>query len=241
TLPSAELAPISMDRGPQGSTLRVRGAPSADDTLPPPSSASPLSRPPSARWCQPPPSASLSPRSTPGADPPSSRPPFSGPRSEPPASIRRDSMPPLRPISVPPSPITGRPSGRLPPSIPASLAAPAPRRSALLAASAIAVAGVAVLAVAPAAAPATSLRGLHAEVLWTHRTTKLASGYATVVLSILGLVLTVRKRSRHLHRFDVAGLRVVHAALGAAALLALALHTGLRAGERLDLLLSINF
>src|SRR6185437_15873984 len=91
------------------------------------------------------------------------------------------------------------------------------------------------------ASPAPALRGLHAEALWTQRSAKLTSGYATVALSLLGLVLTVRKRSRHLHRLDVAGLQVVHGALGAAALLALALHTGLRAGERLDLLLSIDF
>jgi nitrite reductase (NADH) large subunit len=147
----------------------------------------------------------------------------------------------LRPISVPPSSITGRPSGRLPPSIPASISAPLPKRSALLATATLAVGGAAALALVPAASPAAALRGLHAEVLWTQRSAKVTTGYATVVLSLLGLVLTVRKRSRHLPRLDLARLQVVHGALGAAALLALAAHTGLRAGERLDLLLSIDF
>ncbi len=155
-------------------------------------------------------------------------------------SSRREAMPPLRPLSVPPSRITGRPPGRL---VTATMGAPtsARARAELLITAAAALLGTAVFALEPGLTPARSFLGLHLDVLWTPRRLQEASGYAVVVLSLASLLLSLRKRCARFGYGSVAGLRVVHGALGAAALVGLACHTGLHAGERLNRLLALDF
>ncbi len=183
------------------------------------------------------PAASVAPASAEG---PIRLPALPPPSSVPAPPVRSDTLvsSALRPISVPPSRLSGLPSGRLAPSI----APPPPRPSTgLLAAAFAAMAGSVALAAAPAATPARSILGLHAEVLWTRRAYQTASGYAVVALALVGLVLSLRKRWRRFSYGDVAGLRVLHAALGVAALVCLGCHTGLRAGERLNAALTLDF
>jgi NADPH-dependent 2,4-dienoyl-CoA reductase/sulfur reductase-like enzyme/bacterioferritin-associated ferredoxin len=156
--------------------------------------------------------------------------------------LRSESSLPLLPISVPPSRLSGRPSGRLPPP---SLASPLTVRDrsdgGLLATAALGLAGSAALVLVPAVPPARSFRGHPFEALWTGRAGRQASGYATVALVVAGLVLSLRKRWKRFPYGGVSGLRVLHGALGALALGALACHTGLASGERLNRLLALDF
>jgi nitrite reductase (NADH) large subunit len=151
-------------------------------------------------------------------------------------SSRRDTLPPLRPLSVPPRRI----SALLPPPI-----QPGPvttrGRDALLATAVAAFAAGIAFTLAPPVPLARSFRGVHADVLFRGGGAQQASGYGVVLLSLGSLVLSLRKRWKPFSRGTVAGLRVVHGGLGAAAMLCLALHTGLRAGERLNRLLAIDF
>ena len=170
------------------------------------------------------------------AHPPSSR----SPSAQSPSMFRSESSLPLVPISVPATP--GRPSGRL---STLSTAGPATQRDrsrrGLLATAALGLAGSAVLALAPPVPPARSFRGMRVEALWTGHAGRQVSGYATVLLALAGLALSLRKRWKRFSYSDVATLRVVHGALGALALAALACHTGLAAGERLNRLLALDF
>jgi NADPH-dependent 2,4-dienoyl-CoA reductase/sulfur reductase-like enzyme/bacterioferritin-associated ferredoxin len=177
--------------------------------------------------------------------------PFFLPSSEPPPSSRhldsgapssrRGSMAPLRPISVPSSVISGLPSGRLLTPAPRSTA-PARERFhvALLATAVAALGGSAAFVIVPAAAPARSLASARMEALWAHRTGEQATGYATLALALASLVLSLRKRWKRFTYGDVAGLRAAHGAIGAGALLALAAHTGLHLGVRLNRLLALD-
>jgi nitrite reductase (NADH) large subunit len=153
-------------------------------------------------------------------------------------SSRRESLPPLRALSVPPSRI----SGLLPPS-PSLAPAPLTARgsNALLGTASAALGAAAAFMLAPPLPPPRSFRGIHADVLWSAGPAQQATGYGIVLLSLLSLVLTLRKRWARFSRGSVAGLRVLHGALGAAAMVCLACHTGLRMGERLNRLLAVDF
>jgi nitrite reductase (NADH) large subunit len=163
-------------------------------------------------------------------------------------SSRRESMAPLRPISVPPSRISRISPGRIAPTLPPPTPAADRTRAALLA-SAAAVLGIsALLLLLPPLPASRSFQGFHADVLWTEPAWQKASGYAALVLTLAGLSLSVRKRSWRRPQggglaghSDVAGMRVLHSVLGVAALLCLVCHTGLRVGERFNRLLSIDF
>lgn len=129
-------------------------------------------------------------------------------------------------------------SVRLGPSMPPPAAQP---RAALLVTAGAAVVTAALIAVVPAVPPSRSLRGLHVEVLWTRRSCQEASGYAVVALGLVGLVLSLRKRWKRFAYGEVAGLRVLHGALGVAALVGVGCHTGLHVGERMNRLLTLDF
>jgi nitrite reductase (NADH) large subunit len=97
------------------------------------------------------------------------------------------------------------------------------------------------LVLAPAVPPAPSIRGLYPDTIFRAATIQRVTGYGVVVLALGSLVLTLRKRSRYFSSRSVTGLRVLHAALGAAAVACLSCHTGLRLGERLNRLLALDF
>jgi nitrite reductase (NADH) large subunit len=150
-------------------------------------------------------------------------------------------MPPLRPISVPPGRISGLSSRRVPSSISPASPASLRTRTGLLVSAAASLGISALVALAPPLPPARSFRGVHADLLWTERAFQEASGYAVVLLTLLGLALSARKRWKRFAYGDVAGLRVLHGALGAAALVCLGCHTGLHAGQRFNRLLTFDF
>ena len=163
--------------------------------------------------------------------------PLSG--DAPPPSSRAESMRPLRPVSVPSAHLA-----MIAPRPPASVAAPARgedhTRGPLLVTAAATLAGVLVTALAPALGPPRSFRGFHVAALVADRLCRQASGYAMVALSLAGLVLSLRKRWRRFSWGTVPGHRVAHGALGAAAVVCLWAHTGLRLGERLNRLLMLD-
>jgi nitrite reductase (NADH) large subunit len=233
TLASAgALLDLAVESNP-GSSLRLRREPdSAARSRPKPHAPPVSSAPLIASSLHPTPMSATS-----LVPPASSRAPDS---TAPVPSSRRDSMSPLRPISVPPSRLSGLPSGRLPP---ASIAPPLhPERARALTSTAVASLVFAVtLALVPAVPPAHSFAGHQPDLVITQRAYKQATGYATLALIAAGLVLSARKRIKRFRRGDVGALRVLHGALGAAALLTAACHTGLSLGERLNRLLALDF
>ena len=156
-----------------------------------------------------------------------------------PPSSRRASLPPLRPLSLPPSLLPSVP----PPRSTAAIEAEAPRRArrVLLGAGAVTLVGAIAIALAPPVAPAPSIRGLHLDHLIADRLFHRASGYAVIALSVAGLALSLRKRVKRFTVADVPSLRALHAALGAAAVLCLFAHTGMRLGARLNRWRMIDF
>jgi nitrite reductase (NADH) large subunit len=75
------------------------------------------------------------------------------------------------------------------------------------------------------------------DVLWRESFWQQVSGYALVGLVVAGLSFSLRKRWRRLTFINYQAWRLVHAFLGSATLLILILHTGLRLGTGLNLLL----
>jgi hypothetical protein len=172
--------------------------------------------------------------------------------SAPPPSRRRDSLPPLKPISIPP----GR--GSIPPGrvsvAPGQISMAPPRSQGAQpqpqeerGARSLLVASVASLVFAGVAATVgplpirTSSLGAHPDALWATSVGKQVTGYAVLILGLVSLLLSLRKRSKRFHYGDVPALRVLHAALGAGALLALILHTGLHLGKNLNRTLMIDY
>lgn len=77
--------------------------------------------------------------------------------------------------------------------------------------------------------------------LWRSALFKQISGFSALTLSILGLVISLRKR---VPRFSAGGFpwwRLLHAVLGVTALLALLVHTGGRIGHNLNFWLMLGF
>jgi hypothetical protein len=172
-----------------------------------------------------------------------SAPVSSGKSDSGPPSRRRDSLPPLRPISVPPG-RASLPSGRLTAPL-ARAEGPERGRGALLFASIcalLAVVGVFILGVRLDALPVPRpLLETPLEVVLASNAGKQVTGYAAVILGLASLLLWLRKRSQRFTWSDVPIFRVVHAGCGVATLGALMLHTRLHLGWNLNLVLMINF
>jgi nitrite reductase (NADH) large subunit len=79
------------------------------------------------------------------------------------------------------------------------------------------------------------------DVIWRESAWKQASGYTVLVLSLLALALSLRKRVKRLTFGDFSLWRVAHAALALAVLGGLAVHTGGRLGANLNLALMASF
>jgi nitrite reductase (NADH) large subunit len=79
------------------------------------------------------------------------------------------------------------------------------------------------------------------DMLWRESTWKQASGFTIVGLSILILMLSLRKRVRRFTLGDFPIWRVVHATLGTLTLAALVVHTGGRLGSNLNFALNAVF
>ncbi|UQA59408.1 FAD-dependent oxidoreductase [Polyangium aurulentum] len=149
---------------------------------------------------------------------------------------RRSWVPPKR-LSMPPGALSV-----VPPARPSIQAPPERGRKILLVASIVAVSWSLVQAFVPSIPPSRSVRtGVALEALWRSDFWKQASGYTLVVLCVLSLGVSLRKRWRRFQVGDVPLWRSAHGVLGALTLLVFFLHTGLHAGARMNLVLTIDF
>lgn len=118
----------------------------------------------------------------------------------------------------------------------------APGAKWLLVASLAAVVGFIFWVLAPPVPFATSaLRGWSLDQLWLDGFAKRVTGFTALGLSLLSLLLSLRKRIRQFSFGDFGGWRAVHGILGAATIVALVTHTGFRLGHNLNFLLAANF
>ncbi len=77
--------------------------------------------------------------------------------------------------------------------------------------------------------------------MWRQSAIKQLTGYSLVVLTLIGLAISVRRRFGLLRRFEHASLRTFHVVMGVFLLVVLAAHTGFRPGANLDWLLGVSF
>ncbi len=90
---------------------------------------------------------------------------------------------------------------------------------------------------------AESVRDGHRKIdwLWRDDVARQFSGFTLLGLMLVGMIFSLRKRISRF-QFGSYGLwRAVHAILGTAAIVAIAVHTGFRLGENLNLVLSLVF
>jgi len=91
----------------------------------------------------------------------------------------------------------------------------------------------------PIPAAVTVQGGFHPGELWTDHLLKQVSGFTVVGLMVVGLAISLRKRTRlSIGQFNT--WRVVHVVLGMAAVMLLVAHTGLDSGSNLNRLLMFD-
>ncbi|MHB1143198.1 MAG: FAD-dependent oxidoreductase [Sulfuricaulis sp.] len=83
--------------------------------------------------------------------------------------------------------------------------------------------------------------GFKPEVLWSDGVWKQVSGYSLVGLSLLGLLLSARKRISRIKFGEFAWWRVAHVLFGAATLAILVVHSGFSLGNNLNFMLMLSF
>lgn len=79
------------------------------------------------------------------------------------------------------------------------------------------------------------------DVLWTTSLFKQISGFTLLGISIIVLILSLRKRIKWIKWGDFTLWRLVHALLGGSAIFILLIHTGFRLGDNLNFMLMISF
>lgn len=81
----------------------------------------------------------------------------------------------------------------------------------------------------------------HVDVLWRDGQWKQVTGFSLLGLSLIGLLLSLRKRWRWISFGEFSSWRLVHSILGALTLIMLLGHTGLRLGDNLNYYLMVTF
>lgn len=112
----------------------------------------------------------------------------------------------------------------------------------IVALSLLALLVVAAVLLAPSPAYRQSVQpAFQIDLLWTDALYKQISGFTLLGLGLIAVVLSLRKRVRWLRFGDYGAWRFVHVALGAAAIAALVVHTGLHLGVNLNRYLMLSF
>jgi nitrite reductase (NADH) large subunit len=113
----------------------------------------------------------------------------------------------------------------------------------LLASSVVALVAAAAVLILPPVALSTSVRdAFPSDVLWRDHVYRQASGFTLLVLSALASLLALRKRWRPAASLgSFPAWRVAHVLVGVLTLVAIAVHTGGRLGDNLNLALMTCF
>ena len=120
-------------------------------------------------------------------------------------------------------------------------AAPAFART-IIALSALALLIIAAVLLLPSPGYRQSVQpSFQIDLLWTDGLYKQISGFTLLGLGLLAIFLSLRKRVRWMAFGDYGAWRFIHVALGAAAITALVIHTGLHLGEHLNRYLMLSF
>lgn len=115
-------------------------------------------------------------------------------------------------------------------------------RSTWLTASGVAIAiSLAITALAPLSYPQSLENPWPIEGLWQNGIAMQVSGYVLLVLTLVALSFSLRKRWARLRRFDYGGWRLVHGCLGVLGLAVLVAHTGMNLGAGLNRLLMLDY
>jgi nitrite reductase (NADH) large subunit len=93
----------------------------------------------------------------------------------------------------------------------------------------------------PAVDATSSVQTFSLNFLWEDTFWKQVTGYSVLALSVIGLLMSLRKRWTRFRLADFNYWRVAHIALGVAVLAVLLLHTGLQLGANLNLVLMLTF
>jgi nitrite reductase (NADH) large subunit len=120
---------------------------------------------------------------------------------------------------------------------------PVPMHRTLMVGATIALLGALAFFLLPAVPYADSVQhAWHWDVLWREQLFKQISGFGVLGLFVVGLAVSIRKRSKVLDRagrFD--GWRMAHVLIGILVIVGLVAHTGLRMGNGLNFLLMASF
>jgi len=109
-------------------------------------------------------------------------------------------------------------------------------------ASVIAVIIAAIVAFAPALAVSETVqKSAILEFLWNDHYWKQVTGFSLLGMSIVGLLLSLRKRMKKINFGQFSQWRFAHIFLGVACAVTLILHTGMHLGENLNQILMIDF
>ena len=77
--------------------------------------------------------------------------------------------------------------------------------------------------------------------LWTDNILKQITGYSILTLTIVGMIMSFRKRWKKFRQGNFAWWRIMHLGMGLVALALLFIHTGMTAGEHFNFLLMVSF
>ncbi len=100
---------------------------------------------------------------------------------------------------------------------------------------------LAVFLLPPLFYPATVVDQINWDVVWRDNVVKQVSGFSVLGLSLIGLLVSLRKRWKRFSFFDFAFWRYAHVMLGLFGMLAIFVHTGFRLGSNLNMWLMVLF
>ncbi len=93
----------------------------------------------------------------------------------------------------------------------------------------------------PIAMPNSVQYSWHLSDLWQDSLMKQITGFTLLGLSVIGLLVSLRKRVKWFGLAQFSSWRMLHVVLGLVALIVLLLHTGLRMGDNLNFYLMLSF
>lgn len=103
------------------------------------------------------------------------------------------------------------------------------------------IAALLIFVVSPIAFPSSVQLGWHLSELWSDGFYKQVTGFTLLGLSVVAMLLSLRKRIKKFSLMEFGYWRVMHAVLGVLTLAVLLLHTGMSMGQNLNFMLMFCF